>query len=591
LKILLADDNAASSKLLQKMLERSGFDVVCVDNGRDAAECLLAADGPRMAILDWMMPLKDGPTVCREVRACTSNPYVYLILLTSRESSGDVVTGLEAGADDYLIKPCNAREMRARIRAGQRILELQDKLIHDAHHDSLTDLPNRAFFSDRLAESVRTANRHLDYRFAILFVDIDRFKLINDSFGHLSGDKLMSGIAQRLLDAVRTEDAIFRIKTPRRSNRGLFDVVARIGGDEFVILLDDIADIGNGVRVAERIQAALEPAFVICGEEVVITASIGIAMNDKYPVDSADILHRADAAMYKAKLHGKARYEVSGPTAHTEGAQLFKFEKDLRNAVENKEFVIHYQPIIALEDCRIRGFEALVRWLHPELGLVQPGDFIPVAEDTGLILPIGTWVLREACRQMQTWNTRFAPDDPVTVYVNISPKQFEPQNLVQCVKGALENSGLDPKCLELEVTENLTMQDAARAAKILRDLNDLGVSLSLDDFGTGYSSLSYLHRLPIRTLKIDRSFIFELENRRESRGIVQTIIALGHNLGMKVIAEGVENEEQFKILKSLRCDLAQGFLFSRPVEAENAAAMLSARRQGETLSPNRAIAA
>jgi predicted signal transduction protein with EAL and GGDEF domain len=591
LKILLADDNVVSSKVLQRMLERSGFEVVCVDNGQDAVDCLLAADGPRLAILDWVMPLKDGPSVCREVRACASNPYVYLILLTSRESPGDVVAGLESGADDYLTKPCNSQELRARVRAGQRILELQDKLIHDAHHDSLTDLPNRAFFSQRLAESVRTANRNPDYQFAILFVDIDRFKLINDSFGHLSGDTLMSGVAQRILDAVRTEDAIFRITTPRRSNRGLFDVVARIGGDEFVILLDDIAGIENGVRVAQRIQAVLEPAFLISGEEVVVTASIGIAMNDIHPVDAADILQRADAAMYKAKVQGKARYEVSGPMAHSEGAQLFKLEKELRSAVENKEFVVHYQPIVALEDCRIVGFEALVRWLHPQLGLVQPGDFIPIAEDTGLILPIGSWVLREACRQMHQWNVKFASDDPVTVSVNISPKQFEPQNLVKCVQATLEDSGLEPGCLELEVTENLTMQDAVRAAKVLHDLNDLGVSLSLDDFGTGYSSLSYLHRLPMRTLKIDRSFIFELENRRESRGIVQTIIALGHNLGMKVIAEGVENEEQLNILKSLRCDLAQGYLFSRPVDAENAAAMLLARRMGETLSPNRAIAA
>jgi predicted signal transduction protein with EAL and GGDEF domain len=589
LKILLADDNAVSSKLLQRMLERSGFEVVCVENGQDAVDYLLAANGPRLAILDWVMPLKDGPTVCREVRACTSSPYVYLILLTSRESPGDVVTGLESGADDYLTKPCNTQEMRARVRAGQRILDLQDKLIHDAHHDSLTDLPNRAFFGERLAESVRTANQQPDYKFAILFVDIDRFKLINDSFGHLSGDELMSGVAHRLLEAVRSEDAIFRITTPRRSNRGLFDVVARIGGDEFVILLDDIADIGNGTRVAERIQSVLEPAFLICGQEVVVTASIGIAMNDKYPVDATDILQRADAAMYKAKVRGKARYEISGPAEPSDGAQLFKLEKDLRSAVENKEFVIHYQPLVALEDGRITGFEALVRWHHPDLGLVQPGDFIAVAEDTGLILPIGTWVLREACRQMHLWNIKFAPNDPVRVCVNISPRQFEPQNLVKCVQDALNDSGLEPDCLELEVTENLTMQDAVRASETLHELNELGISLSLDDFGTGYSSLSYLHRLPMRTLKIDRSFIFELEKRRESRGIVQTIIALGHNLGMKVIAEGVENEEQVKILKLMRCDLAQGYFFSPPVDAESAAAMLLARCHGEPL--NRDVAA
>jgi EAL domain-containing protein (putative c-di-GMP-specific phosphodiesterase class I) len=343
--------------------------------------------------------------------------------------------------------------------------------------------------------------------------------------------------------------------------------------------------------VAQRIQSALEPAFLIDGEEVVVTASIGISMNDQVPINATDILQRADAAMYKAKILGKARYEVSGPMMPSDGAQLFKLEKELRSAVENKEFVIHYQPIVALEDCRIRGFEALVRWRHPELGLVQPGGFITVAEDTGLILQIGAWVLREGCRQMHQWNARFASDDPLTVCVNISPKQFEPNILVKCVKDALEDSGLDPTCLELEVTENLTMQDVVRASKILRDLNDLGVALSLDDFGTGYSSLSYLHTLPIHTLKIDRSFISDLGKRKQSRGIVQTIIALGHNLGMQVIAEGIENVEQLNLLKMLGCDLAQGYLFSRPVDAESAEAMLLARCLGGSLDPSEAIAA
>jgi predicted signal transduction protein with EAL and GGDEF domain len=591
LKVLLADDDAVSRKLLQRMLERSGFDVVCVDNGQDAADCLLAADGPRLAILDWVMPVKDGPRVCREVRACDLNPYVYLILLTSRDSSGDVVAGLEAGADDYLTKPCNPEEMRARVRAGQRILELQDKLIHDAHHDSLTELPNRAFLSERLAESVRTANQQPDYRFAVLFIDIDRFKMINDTFGHLSGDKLMIGVAQRLLEAVRTEDAIFRLKTPRRPNRGLFDVVARIGGDEFVILLDDIIDIENGIRVAQRIQAALEPAFLICGEEVVVTASVGISINDGDPIDATGILQRADAAMYNAKVLGKARYEISGPVVPTGGAQRFKLEKDLRKAVENNEFVVHYQPIIALPDCRISGFEALVRWQHPELGLIQPAGFIGAAEDTGLILPLGVWILREACRQIQEWNCELASDAPLTVCVNFSPKQFRQEDLVRHVQGALEDSGLEPACLQLEVTENLTMEDAAGALVILQELRQLGVALSLDDFGTGYSSLSYLNQLPIQTLKIDRSFISDLGKRRESRGIVQTIISLGHNLGMQVVAEGVESEAQLKLLKRLRCDLAQGYLFSRPVDAKGAAAMFLARRLSTSFQLGGATAA
>ncbi len=591
MKILLADDNAVSRKLLQRMLERSGFEVVCVDNGQDALDCLREPDGPRLAILDWVMPVKDGPCVCREIRASASNPYIYLILLTSREASRDVVTGLEAGADDYLTKPCSSQEMRARVRVGQRVLELQDKLSYEARHDSLTGLPNRAYLVERLAESVQVATQRPDYRFAVLFVDIDRFKLINDSFGHLSGDKLMAGVAQRILEAVRMENKMFRLHSSRRSDKGHFDVVARIGGDEFVVLLDDIVAIEDGRRVAQRIQAALEPAFLINGTEVVVTASTGISMNDRGSTDATDMLRRADAAMYDAKALGKARFEVSGPIAPSGGEQRFRLEKELRSAVENKEFVVHYQPIVALGSSRIRGFEALVRWRHPERGLVQPGEFIAVAEDTGLIVPIGDWVLREACQQMRAWNAKFALDDPMTVCVNISPRQFESQDIVMCVKKALEISGLEATCLELEVTENLTMQDAARASRVLCGLTDLGVSLSLDDFGTGYSSLSYLHRLPIRKLKIDRSFISEIETRRESCGIVQTIIALGHHLGMEVIAEGVENEDQLRLLEGLRCDLAQGYLFSRPVDAGCVATMLLAKLPGEALSTGAIVAA
>jgi EAL domain-containing protein (putative c-di-GMP-specific phosphodiesterase class I) len=362
-------------------------------------------------------------------------------------------------------------------------------------------------------------------------------------------------------------------------------VVARIGGDEFVVLLDDIDSVQDAVRVAERIQAALEPAFLSDGQKIFITASIGISGSDGGPIDTKKILRGADAAMYKAKTFGKARYEIGDPVGDAAAAHLLKLEHDLRSAVEKNELEVYYQPIVALDDFRITSFEALLRWNHPVLGLLQPDSFIPLAEETGLILPIGRWVMRDACRQMQGWNRRFAPADPAAVCVNIAPRQFEPRNLVQCVREILEEIGLEPRFLELEVTENLTMQDAAQAGEILQDLTGLGVSISLDDFGTGYSSLNYLHRFPIRTLKIDRSFIAQIEHCKESCEIVHTIIALGHGLGMKVIAEGIENTAQMELLKILRCDLGQGYLFSPPVPTEKVSEMLMARLQGGTLEP------
>jgi diguanylate cyclase (GGDEF)-like protein len=585
MKVLLADDDAVSRKILERTLEHSDIEVTSVGDGQSALDRLRAPGAPRIAILDWVMPHKDGPSVCREVRASTDQPYVYLILLTAKESRGDVVIGLEAGADDYLTKPCNPEELKARIRAGQRILDLQDKLIHEAQHDSLTHLPNRAFFVKCLAESVARSQQRKGYQFTLLFVDVDRFKMINDSLGHLTGDELMKQLAQRLLQAVRTEATPSRNNLHRRKSNCSSDLVARIGGDEFVVLLDDFADIGDGIRIAERIQNSLEAAFLIGGHEIFITASIGISTSGAGAADPEELLRGADTAMYKAKELGKARYEISDANDNAEAVGLFRLESDLRSAIENHEFEVHYQPIVDLQDCGIVSFEALVRWRHPELGMIQPGSFIPVAEESGLIVPIGEWVMREACRQTQLWNTGIASADPVSICVNISPRQFAMNNMVEEVSDILRETGLDPSCLELEVTENLTMQDAGRAILILRELRQLGVALSLDDFGTGYSSLSYLQRFPIRTLKIDRSFITGIESSKDSSEIVRTIIALGHTLGMMVIAEGIENGTQMILLKALGCDLGQGFLFSRPLEQHAAGVLLQARRAGETLAP------
>jgi predicted signal transduction protein with EAL and GGDEF domain len=575
MKILIADDSAISRCLVQKTLECGGYEVLAVENGRSAVECLSSADGPRLALLDWVMPELDGLSVCRQIRSLSNHPYIYMILLTSNVSKEDMVRGFEAGVDDYLTKPCDPEELKARLRAGQRILRLQDKLIQDARQDPLTRLPNRAFFLDQLVGCVKRAKRLPDYIFAVLFVDIDGFKDVNDSLGHFAGDQLLVQIAERLLSSVRREDVVScsadsngEVRQPGE------DTLARMGGDEFTILLVDIRDASDGIRVAERIQQKLEAPFLISGQEVSITASIGIALSATGYSTAEDILRDADTAMYRAKALGKSRYEICDPAMHARAMSRLKLETDLRRAMDSEEFRVHYQPIVSLRDCRIIGFEALLRWQRPGFGLVMPREFVPVAEETGLILISGLWVLHEACRQMRAWNLQFPSDPAFTVAVNISGKQFAQPDLVSEVDRILRETCLDPHCLKLELTESVTMREVERAARIFGELKTLGVRLSMDDFGTGYSSLSYLRRFPLDTLKIDRSFVSEMEDTSESRAIVQMILSLGRSLGMEMVAEGVETAEQVSLLRSLGCEYAQGYFFSKPTDQEGMAEVL-----------------
>lgn len=586
MKVLLADDEIVVRTLLQRTLERIGLEVICAGDGMDAAEQLLDPNGPRIAILDWMMPRMDGPAVCRRVRGQAGNAYRYLILLTARERREDVLTGFEAGADDYLIKPWNPEEIKARVRAGQRIVELQDKLTHDAEHDALTGLPNRAFFTKRLSESISRAESNETRRFTVLFVDIDRFKTINDSLGHMLGDEVMKQVARRIQQSVRQERTA-RTLTDRRLFSPPEDVVARLGGDEFVVLLEDFADVNDGVRVAKHIQADLEAPFHIGDHELFVTASIGISTSNRNSAHTSDILRSADSAMYMAKVLGKDRYEIKDPSEPNAAPHRLRIEHDLRKALQHNEFVVHYQPIVQLSDCRITSFEALIRWQHQTRGLVFPGDFLPIADEIGLTPQIGSWVLKEACRQTYMWNNAVPDVDPVTICVNLMAKQFDPYRLFAEVKQVIQETGIDPRTLELEVTETLTMQHALHADEIFRGLSTLGVTFSLDDFGTGYSSLTYLQRFPVRKLKIDRSFISGIDRSPESFAIVETIVKLGHILGMKVVGEGIETLEQMNILRGLGCDLGQGYLFSRSVDADRVLPMIIDRKMGKTLKANR----
>lgn len=430
----------------------------------------------------------------------------------------------------------------------------EEQIHYAAFHDALTGLPNRTLLSDRLSMAVERAKRLKDYRFAILFVDLDRFKIVNDSLGHDMGDKLLVDLSRRLEACARK-----------------VDTVARLGGDEFAILLDAIVDAKSATEVAERIQESLKQPFDLDGQEFFTTASIGIAYSDTGYDKPEDILRDADTAMYRAKANGKARHEVFDVNMHTRALEALKMESDLRRAVENGEITPFYQSIVSLETGKIVGFEALARWQHPTKGLVSPADFIPLAEETGLIIPLGLKMLEDACRQTYRWQQKYK--QPLTISVNLSGNQFKQKTIVEKITGILIETGLVPKDLRLEITESVLMNNAA-AEQILNELKRIGVQLSIDDFGTGYSSLSYLHRFPFDILKIDRSFVSRMNTDKESRGIVKTIITLAQELEKSVVAEGVETESHREQLKRLSCQYGQGFLFSRPLEAKEAEKLL-----------------
>lgn len=466
----------------------------------------------------------------------------------------------------------------AQIGQAMERVRAQEKLLHDAFHDPLTALPNRAFFLERLERSQVLAKRHADYKFAVLFLDIDRFKIVNDSLGHSAGDELIIQASQRISQSLRREDIVSRpVIIPISEWDTNDDILARLGGDEFTVLLEDIRDPSGAVRAAERIQNAFAEPFVICGQEIFASASIGIAGSSPQGT-AADLLRDADTAMYRAKLHGKGRYEVFDQAMHEHSVRRLKLETDLRRAVERKEFRVFYQPIVSLQTGTIAGFEALVRWQRPGVGVVGPEEFIAATEEMGLIVPIGEWIFRTSCEQARRWHVEHPQELMLTMSVNISGRQFAQSDLVAKLEKILRETEVETTAINLEITESVTMGDPETAIKVIKELKKFGLRISIDDFGTGYSSLSYLRRFPIDTLKIDRSFVRDLANNSENREIVRTIIGLARNLGMDVVAEGTEMLEEVKFLKNLNCEFAQGYYFSRPVGNEQARALLSENR-------------
>jgi diguanylate cyclase (GGDEF)-like protein len=449
-------------------------------------------------------------------------------------------------------------------RISRALEETKEHFRHAAFHDSLTGLPNRSMFSELLAAEIENVKLRPDHFFSVLFIDLDRFKNINDSLGHSYGDLLLVAFAERLE----------RILRP-------IDTLARFGGDEFAILLTSTSSPADALRVADRILEDLTLPFDLNKNSSFTSASIGIALSSSGYDRPEDVLRDADTAMYRAKENGKGRYEVFDTDMHARAVSRLRLERDLRQAIDEKQFSVYYQPIISLESAKLAGFEALVRWNHPIEGLVSPADFIPVAEETGLILPIGQWVLEEACKAVHKWQQNSPRHRNLSLSVNLSGKQVSQPDLLEKVQWALDKSGLEPRFLKLEITESVVMENAEAATAMFKRLRALGVQLSIDDFGTGYSSLSYLHRFPLNYLKIDRSFVSRMTETSDNAEIVKTIVTLAHNLGMQAIAEGVETPDQCEKLRAIGCEFAQGYLFSRPIDRNAVLAMLADEIESE----------
>ncbi|HLM00804.1 MAG TPA: EAL domain-containing protein [Pyrinomonadaceae bacterium] len=452
-------------------------------------------------------------------------------------------------------------------RIGQALRESKERFRHAAFHDALTDLPNRNQFIETLKFLLEKSRQTPDFNFAVLFLDLNRFKTINESLGHSTGDNLLKNVGERLKKLI-----------------GEDDMLARFGGDEFGIILSHVRTVEDTVSFAQLIDYKLSSPFAIGGRQVFVNASIGIALGSASYQEAEDVLRDADIAMYYAKDHEK-NYEIFDQTMHTRAVTLLQIETDLRYAVERGELLAFYQPIINLETMQLGGFETLIRWNHPQRGLVSPGDFIPVSEETGLIVPITLWILRESCRQMVEWQNLDEANKSLILSVNLSGKHFSQGSIVEEVQKIIVETGIEPSRLKLEITESAVMENAEMVIAMLKQLKELGVQLSIDDFGTGYSSLSYLHRFPIDTLKVDRSFVSTMEDGSENGEIVRTIIALAKALGMDVVAEGIETIHQLHQLRILGCEYGQGFLFSRPVPCGEAEKIVVDKTRWQTILP------
>jgi predicted signal transduction protein with EAL and GGDEF domain len=578
-KILVVDDDQNVRILTRQCLEAENMIVVEASNGFEAID-IFVRERPDLVFMDVEMPGMTGLEACQRIRELPQGESIPIMIVTGSDDRESIDKGFEAGATQYKTKPVNwsllGRDVQYMLRASSAFNSLkrqEDRLRYLAYYDPLTSLPNRRSFNEQLSRILKRSQRH-NATAALLFIDLDHFKRINDSIGHARGDSLLVEIAKRLTMELREEDAINYFSETSAEEGGDSDgatEIARLGGDEFTVVLSDVMNIADIEKVARRILSSLSEPIALQSHNPVVTPSIGIAL---YPQDGKDpdtLVRNADTAMYVAKAEGRACYRFYNEEMNSKAVEQLKMEEELREAMRNHELELRYQPQVDSNTGEVVSMEALVRWKHPTRGMVSPQEFIPVAESTGQIIELGEWVMGEVSRHCLYWDTLGL--NKFRVCVNISPLQFNQSNLPEWIAEFLDQSGLPPERLELELTESAIMNDAETNIEKLRALKALGVDLAVDDFGTGYSSLSYLKRFPIDTLKIDHSFIADLDTP-DGAAIVDAILALAKTLNLRVIAEGIENEPQLAYLVKKGCDLLQGFYFARPIYPEDVPNML-----------------
>lgn len=571
-KVLICDDDPTYLLVMRDTLESENFQVIDASDGDSAITKYLMYQ-PDIVLLDVQMPGMSGLEVCKQIRQHKAGKDVPILMVTGAEDYASIQSAYDIGATDFLPKPIKwpivGHRVRYMLRTRNALRDLQsseEQLRYLAYHDDLTGLSNRQSFREHLQKFLTLAKRD-DYHVGVLFIDLDRFKRINDTLGHEFGDKLLAQVAKILLNNLRDCDLI-----ARDAKESDVSEVARLGGDEFIVMLSKVSDTNDIAQVAQRIIDSVSKPIKIGQYEVAVTPSVGISV---YPQDGEEgelLMKNADVAMYYAKERGRRCYKFYSDSLNARALERLQLEESLRAALVRDEFELYYQPQVDMKTETISSVEALIRWNHPTLGMVSPGEFIPIAEETGLIIEIGEWVMKTACAQAKQWMNEGLP--ACRMSINLSSVQFKRSALTETIKQIIEETGLPPEYLELELTESAVMTDVEQNIMRLRQLKDMGIKVAIDDFGTGYSSLSYLKKFPIDTLKIDRSFVTDLAENKEDEAIVKAIMALADTMNLEVIAEGVESKSQLAILRQYECELIQGFLFSRPLNKHDIALLL-----------------
>jgi diguanylate cyclase (GGDEF)-like protein len=560
-KIMLTDDEPTTLEILEVLLQGEGYaNIITTSDSREALG-LVEKYRPDALFLDLMMPNIGGLEILQAIRSDASIRHTPVITLTSSTDAATKLRALELGATDFLAKPVDPSELALRLRNTLAAKAYQDRLLY---YDAVTELPNRLHFHDRLKRMLQRA-KSASVECALMHINLDRFKQINSAVGHSVGDRLLKEVAERIDGVLRPTDMIGIPGLADEANP-----LSRVGGDEFSLLLPGAGAADRAARIGMRIQNALADPFQIHGKDLFMTCSMGIALHPTDGDDAESLLANAEFALREAKQGGGKGFRFYDRSVNLESAERFSLEHDLHRAVERKQLRLHYQPKLEIASGRVTGVEALMRWQHPELGLISPDRFIPIAEETNLIVPLGEWALRTGCQQAFAWQQH-----RLSVAINVSLQQFRGGRLVETVRRALDDSELDPRYLVLELTETVLMDDTIETAAMLRAIKDMGVRISIDDFGTGYSSLSYLKRFPIDELKIDRSFITGVSHSEDDAAIATAIIRMGHALGLTVVAEGVETADQLEFLAARGCDKYQGYLYSRPEPAAELSKRLS----------------